>query len=292
MGGLARRMPVTAAAFLVGAVAISGLPPGNGFLSEWLILTAGLRGAGSLPPLPAVAAVLAVVALALAGGLAGAAFVKAYGLAFLGAPRSNDGAAAEDPRGPARAAVLIAVAACAVLGLTPALAAALPARVATLLSGAPAEVAAQARAGLGGVAWTALALLACGAGLAWLRTSLLRRRELRSGPVWGCAYEAVGPRLQYTATGFPEPVTGPLGSAVPRSRVDRQDPANYFPTGAHYHDRMADAAGERVVVPLVRRFVDALGRVKVLQAGRLQLYLLYVLATLVILLAWQLVIAP
>ncbi len=168
----------------------------------------------------------------------------------------------------------------------------LPARVAALLSGAPPQVVAQARADLGGVAWTAVALLACGAGLAWLRSFLLRRREIRTGPVWGCGYEAIGPRLQYTATGFPEPVTGPLGSAVPRSRVDRRDPEGYFPAAAHYHDRMADAAGERVVVPLVRRFVSALGRVKALQAGRLQLYLLYVLATLVILLAWQLVISP
>jgi len=128
-------------------------------------------------------------------------------------------------------------------------------------------------------------------GLVLLRRALLRGREVRTGPVWGCGYEAVGPRMQYTASGFPDPLTGPLGGAVARN-LDRVDPEGYFPAAAHYQDRMKDAAGERVVVPLVRRFVDALGRVRVLQAGRLQLYLLYVLATLVLLLAWELVIAP
>jgi hydrogenase-4 component B len=290
MGGLARRMPRTAVAFLVGAVAISGLPPGNGFVSEWMILTAGLRGAGGLPPTGAATAVLAVVALAAAGGLAGAAFVKAYGLAFLGAPRSTDGEAARDPGGAATASTLFAAGLCAFLGLQPALAAALPGRAAAALAGAtPGMV--GATAGFGGVTLVAALVIALVAGLAWLRGRLLRGREVREGAVWACGYEAVGPRLQYTATGFPDPLTGPLGGAVPR-RVDRAGPEGYFPRAAHYLDRMADAAGERLVVPVVRRLVAAMGRVRVLQAGRLSLYLLYVLATLVALLAWELVISP
>jgi hydrogenase-4 component B len=292
MGGLARRMPVTAGAFLVGAVAISGLPPGNGFVSEWLVLTAGLRGAATLPATSAAASALAVVALALASGLAGAAFAKAFGLGFLGSPRSTDGAAARDPGGTARAAVLLGAGLCVLLGLTPALAALIPFRAAEALSGpVPAEALRSARSGLTGVTIAAAVLLACAVGLAFLRRFLLRGREVREGPVWGCGYEAVGPRLQYTASGFPDPVIAPLGGAVPR-RVDRHDPEGYFPGEAHYHDRMADAAGERVVLPLVHRFVQALGRVRVLQAGRLQLYLLYVLAALVLLLAWQLVLSP
>jgi len=290
MGGLARRLPGTAAAFLVGAVAISGLPPGNGFVSEWMIVTAGLRGAGALPPGLAAAAVLAVVALALAGGLAGAAFVKAYGTAFLGQPRAEPGAAARDPGGAARAAVWLAAGLCVLLGVAPALAVVLPGRAAAALAGAGPEIAAQAT-GFGRVTLLAAILLALAATLFWLRARLLRGRDVRRGPVWGCGYEALSPRVQYTATGFPEPLTGPLGAAVPRS-VDRAGPDGYFPGAAHYHDRMADAAGERVVVPLVRRFVAALGRVRVFQAGRLQLYLLYVLATLVLLLAWELVISP
>jgi hydrogenase-4 component B len=233
-----------------------------------------------------------VVALALASGLAGAAFAKAFGLGFLGSPRSADGAGARDPGGTARAAVLLGAGLCVLLGLAPALAALIPFRAVVALSGPiPAEALGSARSGLAGVTIAAAVLLACAVGLAFLRRFLLRGREVREGPVWGCGYEAVGPRLQYTASGFPDPVIAPLGGAVPR-RVDRHDPGGYFPVEAHYHDRMADAAGERVVLPLVHRFVEALGRVRVLQAGRLQLYLLYVLAALVLLLAWQLVLSP
>jgi hypothetical protein len=129
------------------------------------------------------------------------------------------------------------------------------------------------------------------AGLVLLRRALLRGREVRTGPVWSCGYEAVGPRMQYTATGFPDPLTGALGGPIATS-VEREGPDGYFPASARYVERRADAAGERFVVPLVRRFVGALGRVKALQTGRLQLYLLYVLATLVLLLAYELVIAP
>ena len=293
MGGLARRLPGTAAAFLVGAVAISGLPPGNGFVSEWMIVTAGLRGAGALPPGLAAAAALAVVALALAGGLAGAAFVKAYGTAFLGQPRAGprtEADVARDPGGAARAAVWLAAGLCVLLGVAPALAVVLPGRAAAALAGAAPEIAAQA-SGFGRVTIMAAVLVALAAALFWLRSRLLRGRDVRRGPVWGCGYEALSPRVQYTATGFPEPLTGPLGGAVPRD-VDRAGPDGYFPAAAHYLDRMTDAAGERVVVPLVRRFVAALGRVRVFQAGRLQLYLLYVLATLVLLLAWELGISP
>jgi formate hydrogenlyase subunit 3/multisubunit Na+/H+ antiporter MnhD subunit len=289
LGGLAARMPRTAVAFLIGAVAISGLPPGNGFVSEWLILTGGLRGVAGLSGGAAVACALAVVSLALAGGVAGAAFVKAYGAAFLGAPRTPDGAAAADPRGPAFVATSAAAAFCAVLGLTPALALALPGRVAALLAGDAGPAAAAAAPA--GLAWVAALLAVLVGGLVLLRRALLRGREVRTGPVWGCGYEAVGPRMQYTASGFPDPLTGPLGGAVART-VEREGPDGYFPPAARYLERPADAAGERFVAPLVRRFVATLGRAKALQAGRLQLYLLYVLATLVLLLAWELVIAP
>ncbi|HTN50855.1 MAG TPA: proton-conducting transporter membrane subunit [Anaeromyxobacter sp.] len=290
LGGLARTMPLTAGAFLVGAVAISGLPPLNGFVSEWLVLSAGLRGAASLPAGPAVFAVAAVAALALAGGLAAGAFVKAYGVAFLGAPRSDAPRAARDPSGTARQAVGIAVGLCLAFGLLPELAAALPAQAAGLLAGAPVApgtglgpLAAVTR-----VAWVLLLLVAA---LALVRLRLLSGREVRSGPVWGCGYEAPSPRMQYTATAFPDPALGLFGGLLSRT-VEREGPEGYFPARARYEERRADAAGDRFVLPLYRRFLEALGRVRVLQGGRLQLYLLYVLVTLVVLLAWQLLLSP
>jgi hydrogenase-4 component B len=286
LGGLARRMPVTAGLFLLAAVGISGLPPLNGFVSEWLVLVAGVRGAVGLPAASAVFAILAVAALGLAGALAAAAYVKAFGVAFLGAPRTEAGADATDPVGPARQAALGAAAIAVALGLAPAAGAALALDAAGLAAGVVVPVGATlaSLAAVGRVGWVLLLLVAT---LAGLRLRLLARRDVRAGPVWGCGYEAPSARMQYTAGGFPEPAIGLLGGFLARS-VARAGPTGLFPDGARYTERRTDAAGERLVLPLVRRFVDALGRVKVIQAGRLQLYLLYVLATLVALLAWQL----
>ena len=96
LGGLLKRMPVTGATFLIGAAAISGLPPLNGFVSEFLIYLGAMAGLGSRPtPLPAwpLMSVLVVGGLALIGGLAAACFTKAFGIVFLGEPRSAEAAA-------------------------------------------------------------------------------------------------------------------------------------------------------------------------------------------------------
>jgi formate hydrogenlyase subunit 3/multisubunit Na+/H+ antiporter MnhD subunit len=290
LGGLARRMPATSMVFLVGAVAVSGLPPLNGFVGEWLMYAGALRGAAGLPAASAVFAVLAVAALALVGGLAAAAFVKAYGLAFLGEPRSGAVEGARDPAGPGRHAELTAAALCLALGLSPQAAAALPARAAALLAGSAAPGPA-ALGPVGSVAAVAWAVVIVAVALAVARGYLLRDREVRAAATWGCGYEAPSPRIQYTAAGFPGPALAPFEPLVPRT-VEREGPDGYFPASARYVERLTDAAGDRFLLPLSRRVLYALGRVRVLQAGRLQLYLLYVLATLIGLLAWQLLLAP
>jgi hydrogenase-4 component B len=89
LGGLYRRMPVTATTFLLGSAAISGLPPLNGFVSEWLIYVAAFRASAHFPTLWAISALVVIPALALIGGLAAACFVKAFGVAFLGEPRTD-----------------------------------------------------------------------------------------------------------------------------------------------------------------------------------------------------------
>ncbi|HMA37072.1 MAG TPA: proton-conducting transporter membrane subunit, partial [Chloroflexia bacterium] len=120
LGGLARRMPGTAACFLVGAIAISGLPPFNGFASEWLTFQGLFTAGAALSPIPAIAALIAAGGLALTAGLAAACFVKAFGVTFLALPRT--GAAvqgvAEVPRGMRVGMGLLALA-CLVLGVVP-----------------------------------------------------------------------------------------------------------------------------------------------------------------------------
>jgi hydrogenase-4 component B len=115
LGGLIRGMPWTAALFLLGSVAIAGLPPLNGFVSEWLLFQALLPGIGASSPLVAVLMVLALGMLALTAGLAAACFVKAFGITFLAIPRSPEAAAAHETAWSMRTGMIMLAAACLVL---------------------------------------------------------------------------------------------------------------------------------------------------------------------------------
>jgi hydrogenase-4 component B len=284
LGGLARRMPVTALTFLVGAVAISGLPPLNGFVSEWLVLVGAFRG-GSLAGGAGVAAVAVLPVLALIGGLAVACFVKVFGVLFLGVARTDAPARAHEAGPLMRVPMVLGAALCVLLGVAPLVAIALAAP-AVLEVGGLTEVPAGVVGGLASLTSVAGVLLGVTALLVLARAALLRRRSVSVGPVWACGYEGVTPRMQYTAASFAEPVLAPFGAAIQRT-VHAELPSGYFPASARYDDHVSDMAGERLLVPAARRVLAAFGRVRVLQQGRLQLYLAYVFVTLLVLLIWQ-----
>src|ERR1017187_9429265 len=117
LGGLIRRMPSTALYFLIGAVAISGLPPLNGFVSEWLTYQALLAGFGATPTLTRLAFPIAGALLALTAALAAACFVKAFGITFLALPRSEEAASAQEVPVSMRYGMAVLALACVVLGL-------------------------------------------------------------------------------------------------------------------------------------------------------------------------------
>ena len=286
LGGLSRRMPVTSGTFLAASVAICGLPPLNGFVSEWLIYVGAFRGSADLPRSWAVATLAAVPALALIGGLASACFVKAFGVVFLGEPRSEAASRAHEAspsmRGPMIAGSLL----CAVIGLWPLGAVRLAVQPALALAGAD-SLAAGMEGPLAAISRLAAVLVGLAAGLFLLRRALLRRRNVRFGSTWGCGYASPTARMQYTAASFASPVLEPFGQAIPRV-IHREGPAGYFPSGASYEEHPGDVAGERFLLPATRRTLDLLSRLKALQQGRLQLYLVYIAVTLVALLVWQL----
>ena len=119
IGGLLRRMPWTAGAFLVGAMAIAGLPPLNGFASEWLTLQALLHVTAYGHVGDGMAGAVALAALAATAALALFCFVKVVGLVLLGPPRSDAAAAAEEAPLPMRAALVLLAGVCVVLGVVP-----------------------------------------------------------------------------------------------------------------------------------------------------------------------------
>jgi hydrogenase-4 component B len=287
LGGLSHRMPITAAAFLLGSVAISGLPPLNGFLSELLIFAGALRAASAMPAPGAIAALVTVPVLALTGGLACACFVRVYGVVFLGTPRTPAAAHAHEPASAGQGAMIAGVALCVVLGVAPILALALITPPVLELTGSDAAPP-DTVAGIATIGRVTLVFVAAAASLAWLRKRLLSGQSVRRGATWGCAYDAATPRMQYSAASFASPLLAPF-EAIFVTRVHREGPSGYFPARAHFERHYGDATQDRVFVPGIRRGVRILGRLHVLQQGRIQAYLVYIMAVLIGLLVWVLI---
>ncbi len=286
LGGLARTMPWTAGCFLVGAVAICGLPPLNGFVSEWLVYlglfrTLGIGGVGKYP-----GAALAAPALALIGALALACFVKVFGAVFLGSARSEHAGHAHEA-GPAMIVpMLVLVGCCLVIGLA-------PARVTPVLELAVAawmpEVSTAPIETLAPLEWISVMGVLLVVGLlvvGGLYALLLRRSPVEKGPTWGCGYVAPTARMQYSSSSFAGMLVGLFGWALlPR----RQQPGDLplFPPPTRFHSDVPDAVLDRGVLPTLRLGARLCARLRILQQGRIQFYLLYVFVALVALLLWR-----
>ena len=289
LGGLMRRMPLTGAAFLVGAAAICGLPPLNGFVSELLVFLGAYGAAAAGPASPAAAAAIAVAALALIGGLAAACFTKAFGISFLGEPRTPAAAAAREAGLSMTLPVLILAAACAAVGLVGFAAVSFITPLAGAVAGidpsAALAIQAGARAGLVKVTLIAGILAALVLGLVILRAALLSRRSVRSAGTWDCGYTLPDARMQYTASSFAQPLTGMFRLGTRR----RWAPITaLFPEKAVFSSHTPDVFTQGIFRPAFAGIGALLSRLRWLQHGRLQLYVLYVAATLLVLLIWKL----
>jgi len=290
LGGLLRLARWTGVTFLVGAAAISGLPPLNGFVSEFLILVGAVKGVAVLPAETVVPLLVVAGALVLIGGLASACFAKAFGIVFLGRPRAPLGRAVGDPGALMMIPMAILAAACpAIALLSPWIVPGLGAAVAEIAGGAGGVVVdplGEAGSWLARFVACAVALIVLTAALLLLRRLLLARREVRGAETWGCGYLAPTPRMQYTASSFADPLTS-LFRPILGTRRRAALPSGLFPRHASFSTETPDSAREHLYAPLVLAVQRAAARWRGLQRGRLQLYVLYIAATLVVLLLWE-----
>ena len=266
LGGLVARMPVTTGLVAYGALAAAALPPGNGFVSEWLLLqglTHSLGGPGSPTVVVAVAMPLAVGAVALTAGLGAAAFVKAFGVGFLARPRSAAAAAAVESPLSMRAGMGIAGGACVALALAPAAAGRPLARAVQVLpsvrDGAPLEHSGVGLhlAGIAGSMSPLIVLAGLVGGVAVV-TALVRScgrgRPRREAPVWGCGGTRLDPRMEYTATSFAEPLTRVFEDVLrPETDLDVTPYAEsaYLIEAVAYRQRVPDRLEARLYPPLL-----------------------------------------
>lgn len=270
LGGLWKTMPWTAALFCIGAVAICGLPPLNGFVSEWLLYLGLFDAAMSRAPSTWVA-IPAVVLLALTGAMALACFVKAASVVFLGVARSRDAVRAHESDRLMRGAMVFLAVLCAAIGLAPALF--WPLLESAVVAWRGDWASAGASPPLWTLGWAQLALATAASVGAWW---LLRRtrRELRLGATWDCAYVAPTERMQYSAQSFAGIITGWFAFVL-RPEIHARLPVDVLPVGATLTSHTPETVLQYVVQPLSRRVTSVAIAARSLQHGGVQSYLLY-----------------
>lgn len=272
LGGVARLMPWTFLMFVIGAVAIIGVPPLNGFVSEWLVFLGLFDAAGTTDLLRLV--VFGAPLLALVGGLALACFAKVTGVVFLGTSRSERTVHATEVGASYLVPQAILALCCVGIGLVPALLANSIARVGAFLAGDPAWGSISASQSIGtlrGPMVFALALASAIIVLGVARYALGRRRPMRAGVTWSCGYHAPNPRMQYTASSFAAPLVTVFGAV---SGVREHRGATVF------HSEPRDIVLDGVLTRVWGRIQAAALRLRPMQQGRLHVYLVYVAAAL------------
>ncbi|TAK31324.1 MAG: hydrogenase 4 subunit B [Chloroflexota bacterium] len=294
LGGLIRRMPWTGVTFLVGAAAISALPPLNGFASEWLtfqsLLAVGTAAAG---PVLTVGAAAAAGLLSLTGGLAAFCFVKAFGIAFLGMPRGAAAGAAREVGRPMLLGMGLLAVLCFALGLIPTGMARLLAPVTSALVGAVAQPSLSltplpATTRGGSLAPLALLGLLVALGLlAFLLGRLIGGPvQTRLAPPWCCGI-TLEPSMQYSASALAKPVRIVFRTLVrPYNVITRTHGLGipYFVSSVQYEAGIHPVYERYLYTPTVRALLTLAHQIRLLQTGSLRTYLAYVFATLVVVL--------
>ncbi|MGE0119160.1 MAG: hydrogenase 4 subunit B [Dongiaceae bacterium] len=290
LGGLVRRMPLTAFAFLTGCVAISALPPLNGFVSEWLTFQAILLS----PDVPSWGVKLIVPAvgamLALSAALAAACFVKAFGVTFLGRPRTGAAETAREVDRASLAAMFALAGLCLIVGLVPGGVIDALAPVAQALVGhrMPAQTSlpwlsivpiAESRSSYNGLLVFAFVAISTVAAVQALHR--FASRAVRRGPAWDCGFPDPSPATQYTADSFAQPIRRVFGEVVflARERVDMPSPGDARP--ARLTVTLRDPVWDTIYAPVGIATSFAADKLSLLQFLTIRKYLSLVFALLV-----------
>ncbi|MBF0500694.1 MAG: hydrogenase [Candidatus Riflebacteria bacterium] len=288
MGGLLKRMPYTGATFLVGCLSICGLPPFNGFISEFFIYFAAfaavLNGSLSL----AVPGLFIIVGLSLIGGLAASCFAKAFSIIFLGNPRQARAAEAQEVAWSMRGPMMVLASLCAVISFVAPSLLGIFERVLGVFpefSTGP-----DVTSSLAQVATPLFIITASGflfftilGSIVMTRVGLLANRKVETSVTWDCGYAQPSVKMQYTGSSFSQPLVelfnSVLGTETQMSGVD-----GYFPRKGSFLSHSANIFIEKLFKPAFTRIETLSHRFSWIQNGVVQAYVFYITITLVFLL--------
>jgi len=279
LGGLMKKMPVTGRAMLIGSISISGLPPFNGFISEFLIYYGAIHGL-SLHGASFVFSILAIISLAVIGALAGAAFTKLIGVVFLGEPRTDKASGANEAGAFMGIALSLLAASCLVIGVWPDyfVQAAFQATQAIPLV-ADFE-AGQFMPIMTNIARTAALFLLLFIVIAVIRRMLYLGKEVTSSGTWGCGFTQPTVRMQYTGTSYADTI---VDFFRPFIRVEKKYSGinKIFPGKTTYSSHIEDTSELGLTNFIVQPVLFLLGKLRWIQHGNIQLYIGYIVLAII-----------
>jgi hydrogenase-4 component B len=299
MGGLIHKMPWTAVFFLVGCISIAGLPPFNGFVSEWLTFQAFLLTPALHRPILGLLIPIGAALLALTGALAAACFVKAYGVTFLGHWRGHNSVhRVHEADRTMRSGMMLAALTCFLLGIFPtfvirwmdALTGQLMGKYIGTTAGAFGWMwltpIAHERASYSG--FNVLIGISSIILVAWIFLHA-KKSAIRRVPIWDCGFEKIDARMQYTATSFSMPIRRIFGFLFHiREEAHSAEPVRHaaFPEKLRYRLRVRDRFRYWLYQPIEDAAYFVARKVGRLQQGRIQMYLIYSFVTIIVLLVF------
>jgi len=283
MGGVGRRLPYTGGFFLLGAIAICGLPPLNGFVSELMIYLGFFTSIRSYHGMVGALPVFGAPILALIGGLAVACFVKVYGVVFLGAPRMPEHAGGSEAPASMLAPMALLSLVCLLIGVAPFV---LAVPLDNALAACQVLPAAQGIAQLVPFGWITVAGVGLLALVLLAASGLLRRS--RALPVevsrtWGCGYLRPEPRMQYSASSFGDMLVSWF-RLVLCPEVHKDEVSGLFPKSSSFRSHVPETVLDRMFLPFLEYLYLKSAPVRHLQNGKLNIYIVYIFVTLVALL--------
>ncbi len=283
LGGLLKRLKITGATFIIGSLAICGLPPFNGFVGEFFIYIGGFKGI-ALDKSSFVMSIFAIVSLAVIGGLALSCFTKVVGVVFQGEPRTKAAENVDENSPTMLASMMILAGACIVIGVFPGIFVPLSIKAVSALGLGYGHVPIEPfqhvtdNITLAAVIFFASLLLVIA-----LRWFLYRGKTITRSGTWGCGFTQPTVKMQYTGSSYAASILEFFRPAAPLDE-DHPEIKGRFPKKTHYHSHVNDIAElhmEKVVVNPVLFLFDKL---RWIQHGDIHLYIGYILLAIVLLL--------
>lgn len=286
LGGLIKRMPTTGKTFLVGSISISGLPPFNGFVSEFLIYYGAFHGL-TLNGSSFIFAMLAILSLAIIGGLAAACFTKVVGVVFLGEPRSENAAKAVETGFSMTLPMLLLALSCLVIGIFPE-----PFVQTVFMALKSIEVltpvgAQEVAVVTGNLAFVARLFLGVLLFVILIQKAFYRNKVIDQGSTWGCGFTQPTVKMQYTGTSYAMSIVDFFRPFV-QIRTKYSGINRIFPGRTTYETRVDDIAETTLVDRIVSPLLYLLSKFRWIQHGHIQLYIAYIIVTIIVLLLFLL----